>query len=185
MNLIENNLARYLKLERRLNDFFAAFNFCYDRCVKVKRMQNGGLPVAVCCMDRYYALFDLEHEAYEQLSRERGRLYGKPCDHTWMNPVSPCEYHDPENGCILKTHKSPTCIAFLCRKAIDRLRTEFDIYFYDYLGVTYALEWVLTGILSEQEYRELETEILNAISKIKSGNPESPVKERPLPHRFK
>ena len=185
MNPVESNLARYLKLERLLNEFFAAFNFCYDRCVKLKQMQNGGLPVAVCCMDRYYVLFDLEHAAYEQLRRERERIYGKPGEHTWMNPVSPCEYHDSERGCILKTHKSPTCIAFLCRKAIDRLRSEFDIYFYDYLGVTYALEWVLTGILSEQEYRELETEIRNAITKIKSANPESPVKERPLPHRFK
>jgi hypothetical protein len=35
--------------------------------------------------------------------------------------------------------KSPICLAFLCRKAIGRLRTEFDIYFYDYLGVNYPL----------------------------------------------
>ena len=185
MDPIESSLARYLKLERLLNDFFAAFNFCYRGCVKLKQMQNGGLPVAVCCMDKYYVLFDLDHEAYEQLRRERERLYGKPCEHTWINPVSPCEYHDPAKGCILKSHKSPTCIAFLCRKAIDRLRTEFDIYFYDYLGVTYALEWVLIGILSEGEYRELENDILTAITKISNaGNVGSHRRQRPEPQAF-
>jgi len=169
MNAIENNLARYLEIERLLNDFFSAFNFCYDRCIMSKRLQNGGLPVAVCCGDKYYALFDLDHAAFERLRRERERLYGKPKDHVWMNPVSPCEYHDPENGCILDSHKSPTCLAFLCRKAIDRLRTEFGIYFYDYLGVSYALEWVLIGMLSEREYLELEKDICIAIRKLKKA----------------
>ena len=49
MNAIESNLARYLELERLLNSFFLAFNFCYDRCLTPKKMQNGGLPVAACC----------------------------------------------------------------------------------------------------------------------------------------
>ncbi len=38
-----------------------------------------------------------------------------------MPSPSPCAYHDPEHGCILKSHKSPVCLAFLCRKAIDPL----------------------------------------------------------------
>jgi len=168
MNAIESNLARYLELERLLNAFFSAFNFCYGRCLPSERMQNGGQPVPVCCRDKYYVLFDLDHEAFERLRQERERLYGKPWEHTWMNPVTACEYHDPENGCILRSHKSPTCLAFLCRKAIDRLRTEFDIYFYDYLGVNYALEWILTGILSEHEYIELKNDVLTAIRKVKA-----------------
>jgi len=170
MNAIESNLTRYLEIERLLNDFFSAFNFCYDRCIMPKRLQSAGLPVAVCCGDKYYVLFDLDHAAYERLRRQRERLYGKPIEYAWMNPVSPCEYHDPENGCILKSHKSPTCLAFLCRKAIDRLRTEFDIYFYDYLGVNYALEWILTGVLSEREHLELEKDIRSAITKVKKGS---------------
>ncbi|MEJ2164398.1 MAG: hypothetical protein P8X90_02640 [Desulfobacterales bacterium] len=169
MNAIESNLARYLKLERLLNEFFSAFNFCCDRCLTLKKMKNGGLPVAVCCRDKYYVLFDLDHAAFKRLRLERERLYGKPCEQTRMNPVSPCEYHDSENGCILKSHKSPTCLAFLCRKAIARLRTKFDIYFYDYLGVNYALEWILTGTLSEREYLELEKDIRTAIKKVKKG----------------
>jgi hypothetical protein len=166
---IESNLARYLELERLLNEFFSAFNFCYDSCLTPKKMQNSGLLVAVCCRDKYYVLFDLDHAAFERLRQERERLYGKPWEHAWVNPVSPCEYHDPENGCILKSHKSPTCLAFLCRKAIHRLRSEFDIYFYDYLGVSYALEWVLTGTLPEREYRELKKDILTAIGEVKKA----------------
>jgi hypothetical protein len=168
MNAIESNLARYLELERLLNALFSAFNFCYDRCITPKRMQNGGLPVAACCRDKYYVLFDLGHAAFERLRQERERLYGKPWEQAWMNPVSPCEYHDPQNGCILKSHKSSTCLAFLCRKAIDRLRTEFDIFFYDYLGVSYALEWVLTGIFPELDYRELKKDLITATTKIES-----------------
>jgi len=167
MNAIESNLARYLKLERLLNDFFSAFSFCHDRCLTPEKMKNGGLPVALCCSDKYYVLFDLDHAAFKLLRQERERLYGTPREHAWINPVSPCEYHNPENGCILKSHKSPICLAFFCRKAIDRLRTEFDIYFYDYLGVNYALEWVLTGILSEREFLELQNDILTAIKKVK------------------
>lgn len=172
MDPIENNLARYLQLERLLNAFFSAFNFCYGRCITPKRMQNRGLPVAACCMDKYYVLFDLDHAAFERLRQGRERLYGKPGEHAWINPVSPCEYHDPENGCILKSHKSPTCLAFFCRKAIYRLRKDFDIYFYDYLGVSYALEWVLTGILSDSDYLKLEKDILNAVTKLKKGSRE-------------
>lgn len=166
MNDIEINLARYLELEGLLNIFFSSLNFCFERCVLPERKQNGGLPVAACCRDRYYVLFDLDHPAFERLRRERERLYGEPGKHSWENPVSPCEYHDPENGCILKSHKSPICLAFLCRKAIDRLRTEFGIYFYDYLGVNYALEWVLTGILPVGEYLDLKEDILDATRKL-------------------
>ena len=168
VRLIEQNLARYLEIERLLNDFFGFFNFCLPQCIVPERLHNGGRPVAACCRDKYYAVFDLDHAAFERLCEERERLYGKPADHIRMNPVSPCEYHDPENGCILKSHKSPVCLAFFCRRAIDRLRTAFGIYFYDYLGMHYALEWILTGTLPEREYRELKNNIVDATAKVKN-----------------
>jgi hypothetical protein len=167
MDDIERNLARYLEIEGLLNVFFASFNFCLDRCIVPSRMQNGDRPVAACCRDKYYVRFDLDHAAFERLREVRERLYGKPADHVWEKPVSPCEYHDPENGCILKSHKSPICLAFFCRRAIDRLRMEFGIYFYDYLGMNYALEWILTGILPECEYLELKGNIFNATARVK------------------
>ncbi len=167
MNDIETNVVQYLELERLLNIFFGSYNFCLQQCILPVHAQNGGLPVAACCRDKFYALYDLDHPSFDRLRAERERRYGKPGDYTWTDPVSPCEYHDPQNGCVLKTHKSPICLAFLCRKAIDRLRSEFGIYFYDYLGMNYALEWILTGVLPEREYNELKTNVLDAIAKVR------------------
>ena len=166
MDLIERNLSRYLEIERRLNAFFAAFNFCLNGCIAPRRQRIGGRPVAACCQDKYYVCFDLAHPAFKRLREARERRYGKPADHVWINPVSPCEYHDPQNGCILESHKSPVCLAFFCRRAIHRLRTEFGIYFYDYLGVHYALEWLLTGDLPEREFHDLKNNVVDATAKI-------------------
>ena len=170
MNAIEHNLARYLEIERLLNAFFAAFDYCRNQCIVPKRINNCGRPVAACCQDKYYILFDLEHPAFKRLRDEREQRYGQPAAHSWLYPVSPCDYHDPENGCVLKSHKSPVCLAFFCRRAIDRLRTEFNIYFYDYLGIHYALEWILTGELSERDYLDLKNAIVDATARIKNSS---------------
>jgi hypothetical protein len=174
MNPMEHNLARYLEIESLLDAFFTAFNYCRHRCIVPERMQNHGRPVAACCQDKYYARFDLEHASFERLREERERRYGTPADHVRINPVSPCEYHDPENGCILKSHKSPVCLAFFCRRAIDHLRTEFGIYFYDYLGINYALEWILTGNFPERDYRDLKNAIADATAKVQNGSGQTP-----------
>jgi len=170
MNTIDHNLSRYLKIEGLLNTFFASFNFCFDQCILPERKRRHGRPVAACCRDKYYVLYDLDHGAFVRLRQERERLYGEPRDHVRLNPVSPCEYHDPDSGCILKSHKSPICVAFFCRRAIDRLRADFGVYFYDYLGVNYALEWILTGILPRREYLELKDNIIAATAKVKNKN---------------
>jgi hypothetical protein len=151
---IEANLKRYLEAEALLDAFFAAFDYCLPRCVKIEMGKNGNRPVAACCTQKYYALYDLDHPAFVRLRQERERLFGRPQDHRWTNPVSACQYHNPARGCVLSTHKSPICIAFLCRRAIDCLRDDFGVYTYDYLGVYYALEWILTGDLPESQYLE-------------------------------
>jgi hypothetical protein len=161
--VIDANLKRYLETEALLNDFFAAFDYCFSRCVAIALEQNGNRPVAACCTQAYYALYDLDHPAFVRLRQERERLYGGPEDFRWPDPVSPCPCHDPHRGCVLKTHKSPICIAFLCRPAIDCLRGEFGIYGYDYLGISYALEWILTGDLPESQYRDLRASIREMI----------------------
>jgi len=122
--------------------------------------------VTACCRDKYYTVFDLDHGGFDHLRQERERLYGTPESHFKRHSPSPCEYHDPQRGCILNSHKSPVCLAFLCRRGIDRLRTRFDIYFYDYLGIHYALEWILTGVFSDKDYLALKTSIIEATAKI-------------------
>lgn len=70
---------------------------------------------------------------------------------------------------MLDSHKSPVCLAFLCRRGIDRLRAQFDIYFYDYLGLHYALEWILTGVFSDNDYLALKKSLIEATAKIDSA----------------
>jgi hypothetical protein len=163
---VEQNLARYLEIETLLNALFASFDFCLKHCITPQLAASGGQPVTACCQDKYYNLFDVGHEGFDHLRRERERQYGSPADHCHANAPSPCEYHDPQHGCILLTHKSPVCLSFLCRKAIDRLRSRFGIYFYDYLGILYALEWILTGNFPDKDYYELKQSIIEAIDKI-------------------
>jgi len=154
MDGVAHNLKRYLAAEQRLNAFFAALNYCLPRCIAVQKLKNGNRPVAACCQNKYYAICDLPHPAFERLRQERERRFGRPEAHVWANPVSPCPYHNPDHGCVLATHKSPICLAFLCREGIDHLRSRYGIYTYDYLGFHYALEWILTGDLPEKDYAE-------------------------------
>ena len=168
MSNIPTHLHRYLETESLLNTFFSTFDYCGPKCIQVAIMANGNKPVAGCCRDKYHKLFDLEHPAFELLRLEREKLFGRPQDHAWSNPVSPCEYHNPENGCVLTTHKSPVCIAFLCRKGIYRLREHYQIFTYDYLGMYYALEWILTGDFSDHQYREFKDSILDMTQRVRN-----------------
>lgn len=162
----EQNLARYLEMEKLLNDFFMTFDYCLAQCIRPEMEKNGNCPVSACCKNRYYKLYDLDHPAFERLREEREFRYGKPADHHWDFPVSPCEYHNPLSGCILPTHKSPICLAFMCRESIDFLRKTYDIFAYDYLGVNYALEWILTGDFSENQYEEFKGSVEQMIRTI-------------------
>jgi len=169
MNRIEANLDRYLQTERLLNNFFKRFAYCISQCIAaaVERKQEG--TVKACCADRYHAICDLDHPAFDLLRREREHRYGKPDESSRAVSDSPCEYHDPESGCLLKTHKSPTCLAFLCPEAIETLRSIYSIYTYDYLGVYYALEWILTGDLSDLQYHAFRNGILDMTRRIVGG----------------
>jgi hypothetical protein len=171
MGIIENaaaekSLARYLETETLLNGFFAAFNYCLENCILPLMDKNGGRPVAACCQNRYHCLYDLGHPAYDLLRAERERRYGRPEDQVNPAPVSPCEYHGPR-GCRLTTHKSPICLAFMCRESIETLREKHGVFTYDYLGVYYALEWILTGDFPEVEYRGFRDDILDMTERVK------------------
>lgn len=155
----ENHLNRYLAAEQRLNDFFAALNYCLPHCIAPEMRKHGDRPVAACCQNKYYAICDLLHPAFDRLRQEREKRFGRPEAHVWAAPVSPCQYHNPETGCLLATHKSPICLAFLCREAIEHLRSRYGIYTYDYLGFCYALEWILTGDLPDKDYAEFMASI--------------------------
>ncbi len=166
MNVAEKRVLRYLETEKMLNDFFDAFGYCFDRCIRVEIEKNGGMPVSACCKNRYHCLYDLDDPAFGILRSERETLYGKPEDQVNPNPVSPCEYHG-SSGCRLATHKSPICLAFMCRESIDALRENYGIFSYDYLGMNYALEWILTGDFSEKDYTDFKENIIRMTERIR------------------
>ncbi|MCP3925650.1 MAG: hypothetical protein GY714_24040 [Desulfobacterales bacterium] len=159
-------LQRYLEIEKILNDFYQYFDYCLEKCIKPAIGINNG-PVAVCCKDKYYKKYDLEDKAFDLLRDEREIRYGKPDQINDHSGVSPCEYHTSV-GCALKTHKSPICLSFMCRKSIDNLRDRFNIFQYDYLGFNYALEWILTGDMTGIAYAEFKDSCLDMITKIKN-----------------
>jgi hypothetical protein len=166
LNDIETNLKRYLDTECLLNIFFARFDYCASLCIKPTVESSGTKSAAACCRNKYYKLYDLEHPAFDLLRQERQRLYGNPGKPNRTDPDSPCEYHNPRTGCQLKTHKSPTCLAFLCPESIDALRNEYGIYAYDYLGVNYALEWILTGDFPDHHFDAFRESILEMTRKV-------------------
>ncbi len=163
---IEGSLKRYLEIETLLNAFFASFDYCLSRCIAPELRRNGNQPVAACCTKKYYSAHDLAHPAFDLLKQERERRFGRPEDFSWGNPVSPCEYHNPERGCLLSTHKSPVCLSFICPQGIDFLRSRYGIYGYDFSGVYYALEWILTGDLPENGYLDFTAGILEMTDKV-------------------
>jgi hypothetical protein len=166
MSGFEMNLERYLEAERLLNRFFVSLDYCFPNCIQKKMRENGNRPTAACCTQKYHSSDDVNHPAFDRLRQERKSLFGAPENLVRNNPVSPCEYHNPERGCMLSTHKSPICIAYLCPAGIELLRAHYGIFGYDYLGVYYALEWILTGELSDKAYMEFRNSITEMTGKI-------------------
>ena len=157
------NLEKYLEIESILNDLFKNTDYCLNYCILAP--QNGMGPNPGCCKDRYYSKYDLDHPAFDLLKTQRESLYGQPEDTKWIKRISPCEYHTL-SGCVLKTHKSPICLSFFCRDGIDFLRERTHIFTYDYLGMNYALEWILTGDLSGKAYEEFKNSCLAMVQKL-------------------
>lgn len=144
-------LARYLEIETLLNEFYTYFDYCAAVCVPKLLAASGGAPIAACCKDRYYKVYDLDHPAFDLLRSGREALFGTPEEQQNSSSISICEYHT-DTGCVLRTHKSPICLSFMCRPSIESMRERYGIYTYDYLGFNYGLEWILTGDMPETDW---------------------------------
>ena len=164
MDQIDINLEHYLDIERILNAFFHETHFCLNHCILKPGEEH--FPTPGCCKDKYYKKFDIDHPAFERLTAQREALYGKPAARKWVKRISPCEYHTLQ-GCLLDTHKSPVCLGFFCRAGIDFFRERYNIFTYDYLGIHYALEWILTGDLKGDAYEEFKDSCLDMVNKVK------------------
>lgn len=172
-------VQRYLEIESLLHHFYTFFDYCAAVCIPGLLALSGGTPVAACCKNRYYRIYDLEHPSFDLLRKEREALYGRPEDQKESSLVSPCEYHG-EKGCRLKSHKSPVCLSFMCRPAIENLREKHNIFTYDYLGFNYALEWILSGDMGEREWENFRESLLEMIRKVsgKQGKAQGSLPEK-------
>jgi hypothetical protein len=160
---LQSRLKIYLEIESILNRFFNRFGYCTEQCTEIQSAPNA--PSPACCKGKYYKLFDVEHPAFALLKAEREKRYGAPGDYSYLKRISPCEYHTL-SGCRLKTHKSPVCLGFMCRESIEFLRSRFCIFEYDYLGVYYALEWILTGDLAGKPLADFKALCLSMLQKL-------------------
>lgn len=167
MNRHEVNLEKYLEIESVLNELFRRADYCLKYCILTSA--DSMEPNPGCCKGRYYNKYDLDHPSFDLLKIRRESLYGPPEKTKWVKRISPCEYHTL-SGCRLKTHKSPVCLSFFCREGIDFLREHYHIFTYDYLGIHYALEWILTGDLSCSAYEEFKLNCIDAVQKLYFDN---------------
>ena len=166
MNTFEENLCKYLEIESILNEFFHELNYCMIQCIQQQQKADRRSVIVGCCKDKYYKNHDIEHPSFELLRKKREQRYGTPESIVNSEKTGPCEYHTSE-GCRLKTHKSPICLSFLCRDAIDFLREQYQLFEYDYLGIYYALEWILTGDMSGESFEAFKNDCLNMVEKVR------------------
>ena len=160
----QKNIDRYLDIERILNTLFDGLGYCMAQCIE-KPDPYGHCVHSACCRGQYYKKYDLDHPAFDLLKTQREALYGAPELRKNIKRISPCEYL-ALNGCVVKTHKSPICLGFMCRESIDALRSDYGIFEYDYLGINYALEWILTGDLDGKAYDDFRDMCLSMARKV-------------------
>ena len=105
-------LARYLELELLLHNFFESTGYCRD---------NYGRTCNGCCNENV-VLFPKNISGCRELDVERASIYGSG-DYTRGCPYS------SDKGCILETHKSPKCIAYICpnfTRALNEAGIDYD-----------------------------------------------------------
>ena len=167
MNL-QKYIDRYLDIEKILNTVFDGLGYCMGQCISTPD-PYGHCVHSACCQGRYYKKYDLDHPAYEVLKAQRESLYGTPKSRENLKRISPCEYLALD-GCVVKTHKSPICLGFMCRNSIEALQNTYGIMEYDYLGINYALEWILTGDLDGKVYDEFRDMCLKMAERVNANS---------------
>ncbi len=122
-------LTRYLELELLLHKFFDSTGYCKE---------NYGITCNGCCNENVVE-YPKIITGCSELDEERIRIYGIG------DLKGGCPYSSDE-GCILKTHKTPKCIAYICPQFTRALKEQ---------GIDY--DWfethtLLISILNEAKF---------------------------------
>lgn len=149
---LNKGLSDYLECEKLLNNLFKEADFCFPNCISQpvglhrERMDMPGDPTEFpgeigCCPYNYFHRHNYpEIMDWSLLEKQRVERYREPLNHD-----SGCGYHSAD-GCVLKTHKSPICLAYIC--------TPFSYYLSETYNIRYAhreVEEKLEMILVDRE----------------------------------
>jgi hypothetical protein len=150
-------LEEYLNCERLLSKFFNIVNYCRsEHCFLLKSVNKVG-----CCTQDFFLHEGLINEwNLRSLNNSRIKLYGSP------DKNNNCGYNNG-NGCVLKTHKNPFCLSYVCNDYKQYLLDTYKIK-YDSGIVRSFLEGVLTDKLEDEEityFKSLINSWINKISK--------------------
>ncbi len=154
----QKRLQLYLQCESLLNRFFHQVDLC-SHCYK---------GVFGCCtVDNYDKKGSLTDEEISLLVEKRLAKYGlPPKKEFWQEglKISPCRYHTSD-GCLLKDHKPPLCLSYVCGERIIYLKENFQID-YECVNVKKILESVLAGSIEQEELKEFRLKIEEFIDKV-------------------
>lgn len=152
------SLARYLEMESLLHSFFDGIGFCRE---------NFGVTCNGCCNENI-VLYPKNYYGCWELDEERLRIYGEG------DSDRGCPYSS-DKGCVLGTHKTPKCIAYVCPQFTKALNEEGIEY--DWFEVRTLLNSILneakidllSGLeiepfcISDEEFSELKRRFYNSI----------------------
>lgn len=151
----ETNLKKYLEFETIFNQFFRELDFCGNHCVNKEisnyKPEKKGREVEIpgrfgCCPIDFHKM----HEQWPPsgalilLKHRRIKKYGEPLNSEEILGFGmACGYHTSV-GCILKTHKQPNCLSYLCKEGVQYLKNNFGVMYYPDSNL-FFLENVLAG----------------------------------------
>ncbi len=145
---MNDSLKNYLECEELLNDFFKELGYCRSDCFLDYDVR--------CCKKNYFGTKRL----LEELHNERLKKYGIPAE-----KIRECSYHT-EKGCLLETHKSPTCLAWVCNSLEEYLHSIGVEYYL--VDIRFSLMQILRNELGQDEIICFKQNIKNMTKKIKS-----------------
>ncbi len=141
---MNKSLDDYLGCEALLRKFFDTVGACSSCRIR---------GYTHCCDGKWYLI-----DSNKLLDIERERSYGEP------KTDDMCGYHT-EKGCLLKTHKSPVCISYVC-DFFKKFLFSKDVD-YNGLRIRRFLKKVLSGKAEEREIFEFKEKISDYISKVR------------------
>jgi len=159
-----------------LGTFFVKVNYCGTQCTN---LETGKYPIRSplfpkewyapgnigCCLNDMHGQHSdkISDADLKLLTQRRIEKYGLPENKEEGLPLfgKPCRYHTRE-GCILKDHKGPVCVAYLCDSQIKHLKDKFGID-YDMKKAFITLEDILSGKVSEEQVSKFKSEVADFI----------------------